>query len=105
MIARIFKAPIQNRNLTVFEKRLAELEIGHQKIRSFTPRHNGKVERSYHKDNEYFYATHRFYSFEDFLKQLKAYNRKYNDFPMQPLGWKSPKDTMYDFLYHGVIYG
>lgn len=38
-------------------------------------------------DNERFYATHRFYSFEDFAKQLKAYNRRdYNSFPMRPLG-------------------
>ena len=28
------------------------------------------VERSHRKDNEYFYADHTFYSFEDFQKQL-----------------------------------
>ncbi|MCH5151543.1 MAG: transposase [Clostridiales bacterium] len=50
-----------------------------------TPRHNGKVERSHRKDNEYFYATHTFYSFEDFELQLKVHNRRYNNLAMGPL--------------------
>ena len=90
--------------LTMFEKKLLSLGIRHKKIRPFTPRHNGKVERSHRKDNEYFYSTHTFYSFEDFKAQLKVHNRKYNAFPMRPLGWKSPKDTLFDFLIHGVTY-
>ena len=49
---------------SLFEARLKELGIRHKLIRPFTPRHNGKVERSHRKDNEYFYATHKFYSFE-----------------------------------------
>ena len=87
-----------------FEKYLSDHGIRHKLIRPFTPRHNGKVERSHRKDNEYFYAIHTFYSFEDFANQLKVHNRKYNDFPMRPLGWKSPKDTLYDFLVDGVTY-
>ena len=90
--------------LTMFEKRLEEHGIRHKKIKPFTPKHNGKVERSHRKDNEYFYASHRFYSFEDFAKQLKVHNRRYNAFPMRPLGWRSPKDTLYDFLLYGVTY-
>lgn len=91
-------------SLTMFEKKLAEMGIEHRKIRPFTPRHNGKVERSHRKDNEYFYATHTFYSFEDYSKQLKVHNRKYNSFPMRPLGWLSPKDTLFNFLTFGVTY-
>lgn len=72
-------------NLTMFEKRLARYHIIHKKIRPFTPRHNGKFERSHRKDNEYFYATHTFYSFDDFQKQLNIHNRRYIDFPMRPL--------------------
>ena len=53
-------------DLTLFERKLKELGIKHKKIRPFTPRHNGKVERSHRKDNERFYATHCFFSFEDF---------------------------------------
>ena len=92
-------------DLTLFERKLKELGIKHKKIRPFTPRHNGKVERSHRKDNERFYATHCFFSFEDFKRQLKRYNyRDYNCFPMRPLGWKSPKDTLHDFIKHGVTY-
>lgn len=90
--------------LTMFEKRLAQHGVLHKLIRPFTPRHNGKVERSHRKDNEYFYATHKFYSFDDFKAQLRVHSRKYNEFPMRPLGWKSPKDTLYDFLIDGVTY-
>lgn len=40
---------------TLFEQELALRGIRHKLIRHFTPRHNGKVERSHRKDNEYFY--------------------------------------------------
>lgn len=92
-------------NLTLFQKRLAEHGIRHKQIRPFTPRHNGKVERSHRKDNERFYATHTFYSFEDFSKQLQIYNRRdYNHFPMRPLGWKSPQTILKEFIQWGVTY-
>ena len=99
-----FASSALDNSLTMFEKRLAQYGIRHKKIRPFTPRHNGKVERSHRKDNEYFYANHTFYSFEDFKMQLKVHSRKYNAFPMRPLRWKSPRDTLYDFLRHGVTY-
>ena len=84
---------------TLFEKRLEEYGIRHKLIRPYTPRHNGKVERSHRKDNERFYATHLFYSFEDFARRLKAYNRKdYNDFPMRPLGWKTLDEVLREYL-------
>ena len=83
--------------LTMFEKALAQLNIRHKKIRAFTPRHNGKVERSHRKDNEYFYADHKFYSFEDFQKQLSVHQHIYNNFPMRPLNWHSPKQVLFTF--------
>ena len=89
---------------TLFQKTLEELGIQHKTIRVFTPRHNGKVERSHRKDNEYFYATHKFYSFEDFRSQLAVWQRKYNDFPMRPLKWSSPRSTLLNFLRFGVTY-
>ena len=91
-------------NLTLFERTLKESKIRHKLIRPFTPRHNGKVERSHRKDNEYFYATHSFYSFEDFKKQLAVHNRKYNAFPMRPLGWKAPDDYVNAFLNFGEVF-
>lgn len=83
---------------TIFQVRLAKHGIRHKLIRPFTPRHNGKVERSHRKDNERFYATHNFYSFADFSSQLKRYNqRDYNNFPMRPLGWKTPNEVLRNF--------
>ena len=70
---------------TLFEACLKQRGIVHKLIRPFTPRHNGKVERSHRKDNEYFYASHKFFSLQDFQNQLKLHNRWYNNFPMRPL--------------------
>ena len=89
---------------TMFERALKEHGIEHKLIRPYTPRHNGKVERSHRKDNEYLYATHTFYSFEDYSKQLKAHNRKYNRFPMRPLNWKTPIDYVNAFVDDGEIF-
>ena len=75
---------------SLFETRLEQAGIRHKLIRPYTPRHNGKVERSHRKDNEYFYASHKFYSFEDFKNQLTVRCRNYNRFPIRPLGWLSP---------------
>ena len=94
----------KGQQLSLFEKRLAQLGIQHKRIRPFTPRHNGKVERSHRKDNEYFYAVKKFYSFDDFRKQLYIHNWRYNRFPMRPLGWKSPAATLMDYLQDGVTY-
>lgn len=82
---------------TLFEATLKELGIRHKLIRPYTPRHNGKVERSHRKDNEEFYASHSFYSFEDFKKQLAVRERSYNNFPMRPLNWQSPKAVLFSF--------
>lgn len=78
----------------LFEKHLAHYVIRHKLIKPYTPRHNGKVERSHWKDNEYFYTSHKFYSLKDFALQLAAHDCRYNNFPMRPLGWKSPREVM-----------
>ena len=83
---------------TMFELELNRLGISHKLIRPYTPRHNGKVERSHRKDNERFYAVHKFHSFEDFKKQLYIHNWSYNNFPMRPLGWISPKETLRNYF-------
>lgn len=49
-----------------------ELEINHKLIRSRTPRHNGKVERSHRNDQQRLYSYLSFYSYDDLLKQLKS---------------------------------
>lgn len=83
-----------NNKPTMFEKALKDLGIEHKRIRPFTPRHNGKVERSHRKDNEYFYAVKTFYSLDDFSIQLKRHNNWYNNFPMRPLNWLSPREAL-----------
>ena len=85
-------------DITMFELALRKNNIRHDLIKPYTPKHNGKVERSHRKDNERFYATHRFYSIEDANKQLQLYLREYNNFPMQPLNWKSPIELLRDYL-------
>jgi len=85
-------------NKTIFEHGLKKNGIAHDLIKPYTPKHNGKVERSHRKDNERFYATHRFYSLEDANKQLYEYLKEYNNFPMQPLNWQSPNDLLRDYF-------
>lgn len=94
----------KNPTKTLFEKRLEELNIQHKLIKPYTPRHNGKVERSHRKDNEYFYASHKFYSFDDFKKQLSVRNREYNNFPIRPLNWKTPAEYILAFLSNGEVF-
>jgi len=49
----------------------------HKLIKPYTPRHNGKVERSH---------------------------RKYNYFPMRPLNWNSPAHYVMAFLTYGEVF-
>ncbi len=57
---------------TLFEVTLAKLGIKHKLIRPYTPRYNGKVECYHRKDNEKFYTSHTFYSFDDFKKAISG---------------------------------
>ena len=47
---------------SLFENTAERLGIRHKLIRPYTPRHNGKVERSHREDQKRFYSAHRFYS-------------------------------------------
>ena len=85
------------REKTMFEKKLKELGIEYKLIKPRTPRHNGKVERSHRKDQERFYYKRVFVSFEDFKEKLRHWSREYNNFPMKPLGWKSPNEKYEEF--------
>ena len=97
-------ASTENPTPTLFEARLEQCGIRHKLIKPYTPRHNGKVERSHRKDNEYFYASHKFYSFDDFKKQLAVHSRKYNNFPMRPLNWHSPREYINAFIFNGEVF-
>ena len=82
---------------TKFEKALEKLNIKHKLIKPKTPRHNGKVERSHRKDQERFYYKREFKSFEEFEKKLGYWEKEYNNFPMKPLGWKSPNEQLKEY--------
>ena len=84
--------------VTLLEKKNSTQTKQHKQIRAYTPRHNGKVERSHRKDNERFYSKRSFYSLADLQEQLKLYNREYNQTPMRPLGWKSPNQYLADYF-------
>ena len=83
------------RNLpTLFEHKANCLGIRHKLIRPYTPRHNGKVERSHREDQKRFYSKTTFYSFADFKRQLEVYRYRSNHIAMRPLGWRSPTDYL-----------
>ena len=86
---------------TLFEKTARIHGICHKLIRPYTPRHNGKVERSHREDQKRFYTTHSFYSLDDFGEQLAAHQNRSNNIPMRPLRWASPKEFLHT---HSVQY-
>lgn len=79
---------------TMFERTLEKLDIKHRKIKPYTPKENGKVERSHRKDQERFYYKKIFYSLEDLRNRGKDWRKEYNNFPMRPLGWLSPNEFL-----------
>ena len=84
----------RNDRQTLFEKTAAELGVHHKLIRPYTPRHNGKVERSHREDQKRFYAVRRFFSLADFGGQLAAHQSASNSRPMRPLRWASPRERL-----------
>ena len=83
---------------TLFETTAAQLGIRHKLIRPYTPRHNGKVERSHREDQKRFYDSHSFFSLDDFSKQLAVHNRRTNNLPMRPLHWLSPNELNVQYV-------
>lgn len=83
---------------TMFEKKLEEIGIRHKLIKPHTPRHNGKVERSHRKDQERFYYEKIFHSLEDLKSRARYWIREYNNFPMRPLNWLSPREKLEEYM-------
>ena len=83
---------------SLFEKTASDLGVRHKLIRPYTPRHNGKVERSHREDQKRFYSCHSFYSLDDFAKQLTVHSRRSNNFPMRPLNWYSPLEFTVQYV-------
>ena len=87
---------------TLFEKTAGELRIRHKLIRPYTPRHNGKVERSHREDQKRFYSCHSFYSIADLDRQLAVYLNRSNNIPMRPLSFLSPKQFLRSYFVQYV---
>ena len=88
-----------NRELvTLFERTAAELGIRHKLIRPYTPRHNGKVERSHRNDQRYFYDWEKFSDVEELNKKLKVHLAWSNRKPMRTLGGKNPLELLKEKL-------
>ena len=86
---------ISTRNrTTLFESTLKELGIKHKLIKPYTPKENGRVERSHRKDQERFYYNRVFYSLEDLRNLGAEWRKEYNNFPMRPLEWLSPNEFL-----------
>lgn len=95
----------KNDKLHPLDKLCLDIGIEHKKIKPRTPRHNGKVERSHRNDNERFYSTLRFYSYEDLLLQMKAYLKRSNNIPISVLKssdgkrrWLTPMEKRKELL-------
>ena len=82
----------------MFEQNLKELKIKHKLIKSYTSRHNGKVERSHKKDQERFYYNKIFQSLEDLVNRAKYYIKDYTIFPMRPLKWLNLNNKYKEYI-------
>lgn len=87
---------------TLFEATAFRLGIKHKLIRPYTPRHNGKVERSHREDQKRFYSCHSFFSLADFGGQLAAHQSRSNNRPSRPLNWLSPREFLASFSVQDV---
>lgn len=88
-------SPSRKNRLTLFEAAAAKMHIRHKLIRPYTPRHNGKVERSHREDQKRFYGSHHFYSLDDLNHQLSVHLCRSNNLPMRPLHWLSPIEFLH----------
>ncbi len=84
---------------------LEKLKIKHQLIRAYTPRLNGKVERSHRSDQESFYDYLKFKTYTELKTKMMKWNITYNNRPHSSLRnregkkvWWSPLQKRADLL-------
>lgn len=82
-----------------------KLNIKHQLIRAYTPRLNGKVERSHRSDQESFYNHLKFETYDELKRKMMKWNIRYNDRPHASLTnrdgkkvWWSPNEKRQDLI-------
>jgi transposase InsO family protein len=93
-----FTNSIKTKRIHFFDTLCNDLNIEHRLIRPYTPRHNGKVERSHRNDQARFYNHLSFYSLDDLNYQMKLYLKRSNNIPSSPLKWLSPIETRNNLL-------
>ena len=74
-----------------------KLDIEYKRIKPYTPRHNGKVERCHGKNQLYFYNGRTFFNLNDLETQVARRMYEYNRFPMKPFGYLSPIEFLDNF--------
>ena len=90
-------------NHSMFEVTAKRLRIKLKRIKPGTPKHNGKVERSHREDQKLFYSeivrlNRLITDEEDFKRRLKRHQDKTNNRPMRPLGYKTPKQVLNEYI-------
>lgn len=98
-----FTHPREVKEIHPFDQLCNSLGIIHKKIKPRTPRHNGKVERSHRNDNERFYKTLKFFSYDDLIKQMKVYLKRSNSILMRTLNWKNPIQMRQQLIEENLI--
>lgn len=84
---------------------LNRLQIKHQLIRAYTPRLNGKVERSHRSDQEAFYNYLKFKTLDELKRKMMKWNVRYNNRPHSQLRnregkkvWWTPLEKRADLI-------
>lgn len=76
---------ITTKKIHALDVLLEKLKIRHQLIRAYTPRLNGKVERSHRSDQEAFYDHLKFKTIDELKKKMMQWNIRYNNRPHSSL--------------------
>ncbi len=99
-----------NGNPHIVDKLLNKLKIKHQLIRPYTPRHNGKVERSHRTDQEFFYNRLEFVSFDDLKQKMSEWLNRYNNLPHSAIKnregkkvWQTPLQKRNELIENLII--
>jgi transposase InsO family protein len=77
---------------------LNKFGIRHKFIRPYTPRENGKVERSHRNDQQNFYSHVRVNSLDEMRVEAAKWLERSNNIPSSALNWKTPNEKRIELL-------
>ena len=78
---------------------LAKLGIKHKLIKPFTPRHNGKVERSHRSDQESFYNYLTYSTYDELKEKMREWLDRDNNRPHSSLRNREGKRVWLPYFY------